>query len=396
VSAMGQIVLVARRDFLQRATSKAFLATMLTIVGAVLVGGAVLAELSEPDPRRDVAVTEFAGSSVDELIAATGEAVDLEIGTRAVPDVAAGEDLLTQGEVDAVVVAGDPPEIVWQGDPDSTLEQALVSSLGFWQQQAEAERLGLAAADQQALLAPDQPVSRSLQTNDTEDDVRQGAAFIAMLLLYMSVIIFGQFVMIGVMEEKASRVVEVLLSRVRTHHLLAGKVLGIGTLALLQIVVLSVTLYIAATQFFLDDDVEINLSAIVPMLGWFLVGFTFYAVLYAALGSTVTRQEDAQSVAVLPIVVVIPAYFVGILAVEDPGLPLVTITSIVPPLSPFVMPVRAAAIDVPWWEVALSVALLLAATYGMIRLAGRVYEGAILSIGRKVSLREAWQASRQR
>jgi ABC-2 type transport system permease protein len=214
-----------------------------------------------------------------------------------------------------------------------------------------------------------------------------------MILLYFAVVLFGQFVMLGVVEEKSSRVVEVVLSRVLPYRLLAGKVIGIGSLAVVQIVALGVSVFVAARLAGSIDDFSLDPSLLVSIVGWFLVGFAFFAVLYAALGATVTRQEDVQSVALLPLVLVLPAYFIAIVAGNDPNALLVRVTSLVPPLSPFVMPVRAAGADVPAWEVGLSVVLLLAATYGMIRLAGRIYTGAILSIGQKVSLRDAWRSS---
>lgn len=393
MSPSSQMYQIARRDFLQRAKSKAFLATMAVILAVILIGGPLLSNLAESDPSRDVGIVGDA-QVLTTPIEQSGEAVGLEISTVEFADVDEGEAALEEGEVDAVVVPGDPAEIIWRSEPDGALERALTAALVAVDRQMVVQSLGLTPAEQRELLTATPPESRSLQMRDEQDDVRQAVAFVAMLLLYMSVIVFGQFVMLGVMEEKSSRVVEVLLSRVRPHHLLVGKIAGIGALALLQILVLAVSLYVVATHFLLDDvDASIEISLILPMLGWFLVGFTFYAVLYAALGSTVTRQEDAQSVGLLPILLILPAYFIGIIAIEDPESMLVRVASIVPPLSPFVMPVRSAATDLPLWEIGLSVALILAATYGMIRLAGRVYQGAILSIGAKVSLRQAWRAS---
>ena len=114
---------------------------------------------------------------------------------------------------------------------------------------------------------------------------------------------------------------------------------------------------------------------------------------YAALGSTVTRQEDVQSVALIPMFFILPAYFIAIFAANEADSTLTRVTSILPPFSPFVMPVRSGVTEVPAWELGLSVVLLMAATYAMIRLAGRIYTGAILSIGQKVSLRQAWRSS---
>lgn len=396
-----QVYLVARRDFLQRARSRAFLATMIVIVGLILVGGPLLSNLAEGENSRTVGLVAAVPDDTAPTLEASGQTVDLEISTQSFETVEQGEAALTNGDVDALLVADPGPaaasprlSIVWNEEPDPQLEAALQVGVSALEQQAQAEALGLSDQERRQLLAPEPPATRSLQPPPEQDDVAQGVAFAAMLLLYLSVVLFGQFVMVGVMEEKSNRVVEVLLSRVRAYQLLAGKVLGIGALAVLQIIVLAGALIFVADRFLLEDGAGaagIGLGLLVPLIGWFLLGFVFFAVLYAALGATVTRQEDAQGVALLPIAVILPAYFVGIYATGEPDALLVRVASIVPPFSPFVMPIRAAATEVPAWEVGLAAALLVVATYGMIRLAGRVYTGAILSVGQKVSLRQAWR-----
>jgi ABC-2 type transport system permease protein len=126
---------------------------------------------------------------------------------------------------------------------------------------------------------------------------------------------------------------------------------------------------------------------------WFVLGYFLYAVAYAALGATVSRQEDLQGVLMLPVVLLVPGFFFAQLAAEDPESTLAVVSSLVPLWSPMVMPTRAAVGDVPIWELALAVALIAASAYVLIRAGGRIYTGAILSLGAKVKLREAWRAS---
>lgn len=394
-----QVLLVARRDFLQRGKSKAFLVAMGVILAVILLGGPLVGQWidSEGEPRR-VGAVGIDAEAVGQAVEQTGELLGVPVLVVEQENLSEGEASLLDGRIDALVVTGNPTETVWLGDPDPALAEVLDVSIVGLERASAARDLGLTPEEQQALLDPTPPLSRSLQTaprGDESDEASQGVAFASMLLLYGSVIVFGQFVMLGVMEEKSSRVVEVLLSRVRPHVLLTGKILGIGALALIQIVLLAASTYAVVTRF-LVDDVKISIGAgqFLSLLGWFLVGFAFYASLYAALGSTVTRQEDAQGVGLLPVLLILPAYFIGVVGVESPESLFVRVASVVPPFSPFVMPVRSAATDVPAWELWLSVVLVALATYAMIRLAGRIYEGAILSIGQKVSLRQAWRSSR--
>jgi ABC-2 type transport system permease protein len=214
------------------------------------------------------------------------------------------------------------------------------------------------------------------------------------ILLYISILMFGQFVMMGVMEEKQSRVVEVVLSRTRPRRLLAGKVLGIGLLGVIQLVVIG-----GAALFTLSraNVVNVDLAGIgarvaLTVLVWYLLGYALFAVLYAALGATISRQEDAQGVAFIPILAIVPGFFLSIYALEEPNAVLPHLGSIIPPFSPFVMPTRMTVTNVPTWEVALSVVLILLATYWVLRLGARIYQGSILRIGAKVKLRDALKA----
>jgi ABC-2 type transport system permease protein len=124
---------------------------------------------------------------------------------------------------------------------------------------------------------------------------------------------------------------------------------------------------------------------------WFLLGYTMYAVVYAALGATVSRQEDLQSTLIVPVIVMLPGFFLAQIAQNQPASTVVVVASLVPLWSPMIMPTRAALGPVPLWELGLAVVLVLATSYLMIRGAARVYRGAVLRLGAKVKLRDAWQ-----
>ena len=128
--------------------------------------------------------------------------------------------------------------------------------------------------------------------------------------------------------------IEVVLSRVRPHELLAGKVLGIGVLGLAQLLIMGVAALFTVSLF---DIADVDLGALILrilawIIFWYLLGYAFFSVTYAALGATVTRQEDAQSVAMLPVMLLPPGYFISITALENPDSTIATIGSIIPPL----------------------------------------------------------------
>ena len=169
-------------------------------------------------------------------------------------------------------------------------------------------------------------------------------------MLYSLLILFGQFVAQGVVEEKASRVVELLLATMKPWQLLAGKILGLGVLGFGQIVIIAVVGVGGALAFDIVDIPGDLIGTAIAVVAWFVLGYAFYASIFAVAASLVSRQEDLGTVIMPTTLVLVAAFVVGIQGAADPDGPLATITSFVPGLSPLVMPVRQAAGDVALWE----------------------------------------------
>ncbi|MDH3517568.1 MAG: ABC transporter permease [Acidimicrobiia bacterium] len=393
MSTLRQMSLIAYRDFIQRARSRAFLISMLVIVAMVAAVGLLLAsEAGEPDPYTIGtvgAVPDGFGPGIEDAAAAFDREAELE----GFDDLGSAEESLKKGDVDVLVVDG--RELVWNDEVSSQLGAIVEIVLqGIGRRQTIAE-LGLTTEEAGRLLAPAPTDSRTLTEPDPQAVPREVAAFAGSAILYISILMFGQFVLMGVMEEKSSRVVEVVLSRVKPYQLLAGKIVGIGVLGLIQLLVLGAAA-VGSLTFFDVADVDLSgfgLRVVGGVLLWYLLGYGFYSVIYGSLGATVSRQEDAQGVVMVPVLLLLPGYFISLLMLDDPDSLLARITSIIPPTSPLVMPVRAAVTDVPAWEMALAIALVIASTYGLIRLGGRIYQGSILRLGAKVKVRDAWRSS---
>jgi ABC-2 type transport system permease protein len=124
---------------------------------------------------------------------------------------------------------------------------------------------------------------------------------------------------------------------------------------------------------------------------WFVLGFAFYATLYGSLGSLASRSEDAQAAAGPVIAVVAGTYVLAIMAMTNPAAGWVTIVSMLPPTAPIIMPLRAALVSVPPWQMAAAVILLLAAIYLLLRAGARLYRNAVLHTGARLRLRQAWR-----
>ncbi|NNC39457.1 MAG: ABC transporter permease [Acidimicrobiia bacterium] len=389
------ILLVAYRDFMQRAKSRAFLASMLVIVGLLAVLGPIIASEVRDTPAYDIGVVGDQPDGLEDALTQAATVFDRQVDLVAFADVPAGELAIEEGDINVLIV--DSRELVWDEEPSLQLASIATAAVQGLDRRQIITDLGLSAEEAAMLLSPPAPETRTLNEPDPESGPKQIAAYAGSFILYISILMFGQFVMMGVMEEKSSRVVEVVLSRVRPHELLAGKVVGIGALGLLQLIILGAAALLTVNLFDIADvDLgALSLRVLLWIVLWYLLGYGFFSVVYASLGATVSRQEDAQSVAMIPVVLLLPGYFISLTALENPDSTLATVSSIVPPLSPLVMPIRASLSDVPFWEMALSVFLIGSAIYLLIRLGGRVYKGSILKIGAKVRLRDAWKAAGQ-
>jgi ABC-2 type transport system permease protein len=215
-----------------------------------------------------------------------------------------------------------------------------------------------------------------------------------LILIFILMTQYGTWILLGVVEEKSSRVVEVLLSTIKTPQLLVGKVLGIGTVALGQgalLVGVALGLGAAVGSDLIKGSAPLNVIAV---LVWLVVGYAFYSWVYAAAGSLAERQEHVQALAFPLQIPIIFGYIVSLssLGSTDPST-FVHVLAYLPPTALFAMPVLVAAGQVTWWQFMFSLALSLAATVVVARLAAVVYSRAILRTGRRVYLREVLRAS---
>jgi ABC-2 type transport system permease protein len=387
IGSVSIVRLVAAREITTRLRDRAFLIS--TAVLLLLIVGVTVFQVAV-NSGGDKATIGVVGAEpvVSRALKAQGTAADTEVTVRSLADESAARAAVRNGDVDAVVLdpeRGRPRVVVERpGGNAEALIRATVTTLAVTRQ-LEATGVTLEQPAVQVV---------ALQTGAADRSEAIAVAAIGVGLLYFLLILFGQFVAQGVVEEKSSRVVELLLATMRPWQLLAGKVIGLGALGLAQILILAV---VGGGGALLFDVVSVPgqlIGTVVTVVAWFVVGYAFYASVFAAAASLVSRQEDLGNV-VLPMSLVLVAGFViALQAVADPGSTLATVTSFVPGLSPLVMPVRMAAGEAAAWEVAVSVVLMLVAIALVVRLGGRIYAGALLRTGGKVKVREALAAGR--
>ncbi len=380
MSGRRAITLVAGREIRERLRSKLFLIS--TLVMLLVVGGstALNGALSKEETYR-VAVTAPAPTG---LVAALQRAAkpfdDAKVQLRVVASPQAGRQALEAKQVDALLLLS-ADRLVFRANVDA--KAAAIADTAV-------------RAVRQHLPPAPELMTSTLHRPDTKiTDAATLVAYVGSLLLLMSLAIYGQWVVSGVVEEKNNRVVEVILSTVRPRHLLAGKVIGIGLLGLAQLALiagLAATL-LAAGVFDAPAGLGGSLALVIP---WFALGFALYAVAYAAAGALASRQQNAETAGQPVTYTLLAAYFAGYIALSTnmDGL-LANVLTVFPLTAPLVLPARSALAGVPLWEHALAVVLVLASIYALVRFAGRVYAHGLLHTGPRLGVRAAWHLTRQ-
>jgi ABC-2 type transport system permease protein len=207
--------------------------------------------------------------------------------------------------------------------------------------------------------------------------------------MFFQLLMFGLYVAMGVVEEKSSRVVEVLLATIKPLHLLCGKVLGIGAVGLAQLAAYGVVGLGAGMATGLVTVTGLAVGVFASVLIWFILGFAFFAMAYAAAGSMVSRQEDVNSTATPITMLVTVGYVLAQITVADPSGTVASVMSWIPPFSAMLMPLRIAAGTTNPVQIVGSAVLMLLATAALAVVAARIYERSVLRTGRRVGWSEA-------
>ncbi|WP_127128539.1 ABC transporter permease [Georgenia sp. SYP-B2076] len=397
MSALGTIWLVAGREVRTRMLTKANIISLAVMLGVVIVGAFVANYFLDRDAEpavSHVAVEQSVAALRPDLEAAAaqqGLTVELATMTAEQAEAALAEEDPT---LDAFL-AGDPssPSMLVAAEPDAQLLAVVTDAVRSF---VVADQVGALGGDPDAFgqaLAGAAPQVDSIE--DAQADRFDGAAYgvaMAMIsLLLFALIGSGSLIAMGVVEEKTSRVVEILLATIKPTQLLAGKILGIGIYGLFQVVVIGGALAVAVTALGLTEGIEVSIgSALAMLVVWFLLGYAVFALLFGGFAALVSRQEDIGSVTTpLMFLLFIPYYVTMFMVPSNPDGTLVKILSQVPVFSPFMMPVRNAFGALAPWEMPLAIAVALVTIPILVWVAARVYQRGVLHTGGRMKLADA-------
>jgi ABC-2 type transport system permease protein len=386
------VTLVARREVTTRVRGKAFKISTIVMLLGIIVTVVVSRVVSGSESTRDVGFVQ--GQQTDVVaFREAAHAVGQKVTTPTLPDRASGEQQLRDGKLDALVIG-----MTSSGGIQVEVKKSLNSSLHnaftvLTRQAALNHQLQKAGVDPVAVghaVAAAKVDVHALQPTDPNEGQKLAIGIIAGIAIYLALLVYGQAVAQGVVEEKTSRIVELLLTAIRPWQLMLGKVLGIGLLGLGQLVLVAVVgIGVGAGTGVLTLPSAVTLGAIITILVWFMLGYIMYALLFAALGALVSRQEDVGgAVAPLTMLIVIP-YVIGISTLPaNPDSTLIAGLSLIPFFSPTLIPMRIAG-GIPGWQMAVAVVLALLLISALVWLAGRIYGNAVTRTGARVKLSDA-------
>jgi len=380
---------VAEREITTRVREKSYLYSALVMVVGVIATVVLTSVLGGRPTDYTVAVTDEAAASV---VSASSDAVDrADDGSSAAPrqfgSVEAAEAAVRDGDVDAALVPKDGGyEVIGDSEVDSTLSSALTTVASASALLNNAEEQGV---DLDELQSGSQVTQRLLDPDSDDAGARSAVAFVFLILFYVTAVTFGMSIAQSVVQEKESRIVEILAAAVPIRAMLWGKIAGNTVLAFAQILVLAA---VGVASLAAVGETSL-LSAVGPSIAWyilfFVLGFVALAGLWAVAGSLASRTEDLGSTTMPGQVLLFAPYLVAVVAGET----VKTVVSMVPVVSAMVMPSRLAEGGVPVWQLVVALAVDVVAAVLIVRFASRIYERTLMRTERRIGFGEALRLS---
>ena len=377
MNARQTISLVAWREIRERLRSRVFLYStllMLVVVGA----SSALPSFIDTTKTYRVAAAAPAPRELDAALRRAARPFDAKVKLQVLRAAPAREQLKTK-KIDALLVLSSD-RIAFHDNIDPKL--AAIADTAIREMRGHRP------------LAPELTAITIETSKPKSTDAEVLTAMLGASLLLATIAVYGQWVLTGVVEEKANRVVELIVAAVRPRHLLAGKVIGIGLLGLFQVALIGglTAILLAAGVFHAPTSLSTSVALIVP---WFALGFALYAVAYATAGAIASRSQDANSAGLPVTYTLVGAFFLGYLTLTvDANGVLAHVLTVFPLTAPLVLPARSALVGIPVWEHALAVVVVVATIYALIRLAGRIYGAGLLRTGPRLDLRAAIRLAR--
>jgi ABC-2 type transport system permease protein len=414
---LGTVISFTMRNKLR---NKSFLITTLVMVILVVVAGNVPYLIEKLGGEEKVKIVGYVEGQSPEIIAGLQGYFGQQANAKMLlASQGADEDELKRqiadGEIagyltlEADDAAGFPIAVYHSKDAfGSSVSQALTAALQAVKTDMVVKDAGLSEEQMQKLLMPVQLSTQKISLTDengkTESELGTaiGLTYVVVILLFMAVMISGQLIATEITSEKSSRVMEIIVTSVSPLVQMFGKVIGTFIVAILQIAVIVGAMVVSLNLPHNADALQnfgIRLDTIEPAMlvvsvVYFLIGFFLYAVLFAAVGSIVSRTEDLGQ-AVMPITILtLIGFYIAMFGLSTPESTLVVVCSYIPFFSPFLMVLRVGLSEPGWWEVWVSLGIMLVTTLLLGWLSAKIYRTGVLMYGKRPSVKELIKAMR--
>ncbi len=388
--------LIAGREISERIGSRTLRITTVFMTLFVLAGVVLPKFLAGSEQPTSIGLVGARAQALAPALRAAARADRVKVTLTDVTGAGAARAQVKRGSLDVALGIGASSATAEVQQSMSAGVRALIAlTLDGVHQQLVLRQAGVARATIRAAQTPVPLATAALAPPPSHEAARAVAALAASILLYITLGMYGNAVAAGVAQEKTSRTAEVLLAAARPQQLLAGKVAGIGACGLIQLSV-PVAAGLLANALVHSAQIPSSVWVLLPAsLLWFALGYALYSFGFAAAGALVARQEEVQFATAPLVYPLVAGYLLDYVAIGSPHSTVVRALSFLPPLAPALMPARIALGGVAWWEMPLAVLITLAAIYGMIRLATRVYTGALVHSGPRLSWRAALRLQRR-
>ncbi|MBI4721030.1 MAG: ABC transporter permease [Chitinivibrionia bacterium] len=407
---------IIRREYMENVRKKSFLIStiLVPIMLLVITFIPIVITLFMPGSQVTIAVLDRAGGLAAGFSAALNDTLKdgrPEFVIRDFADLPAGFDeaheaLISKLEADEVGVVIDIPADVLEAGKVFyyTRDVGSVTVLEKFERRLNSivlkKRLEHAGVDYAAvkdlIKRIDLEVHRVSKTGTVAKKEllsEWGIVFVFIMVLYMTLLTWGMSIQRSLIEEKGSRVIEVLLSSLEPKDLFIGKIVGLGAVGLTQIAVWSLTglalgfyAFIAAARYF--EYFDIAPVVLVYFIVFYILGFLFYSAIFALVGGICSTEQEAQQLQGIVTMPLIVPILIIMLIVQSPNSPLSVVLSMIPFFSPMLMLARTVILMPDAWQIALSIAILLASIYGVIYFSSRVFRVGILMYGKRPGIRE--------
>jgi ABC-2 type transport system permease protein len=404
---MHNVWLIAKREYLERVRTKAFLIS--TILIPLLMGGGIVGSIVSGG--RAKSTSHITIVSQDQQLATDLQA-ELQSGkdSRMTVDVISPGNDQTRKTLDAMLADKQIDGYLWitpaanpgerpsfsftpRSTADISTKGVVSSALRTVLMRERLAHQGMVASDVDSLM---QPVKVDTTQAGKNADTTSSfvAIYVLFFLMYMVILLYGMNVARSIIEEKTSRVFEVLLATIKPEEMMAGKVIGVGSVGLTQVAVWLLTAVILTSSSIVgalaggNVHVSLNPMQIIFFVVYFLLGYLLYSSIAAALGAMVNSEQELQQLNMILVMPLAGCMFALAPVITNPNGPVARIISFIPFCTPLIMYLRISLATPPAWEIALSIALMMVTIYAILWVASRIYRVGILMYGKKPNLPE--------